>query len=108
MLNHIRTRQIVQSLLYASILTLVSSLPGLPLSYYSNFVIEARHGFNKSTVGLWITDQLKGYLLGAAIGLPVLAGFLKVIEWSGDWFIPALMLFLWVSFSPGFVDNNRH
>ena len=41
-------------------------------------------------------DQVKGYALGAVIGMPILAGFLKVIEWAGKGFVPFLMLFMLV------------
>ncbi|KAL7420518.1 zinc metalloprotease [Cryptotrichosporon argae] len=84
----------VHSLLWATALTLTSALPGLAWSYYFNFVLEARHGFNKSTPALWVSDQLKSWALAAAIGLPFLAGFLKVIEYAGDSFVPWLMLFM--------------
>jgi STE24 endopeptidase len=72
----------------------LSAIPSLPLSAFGTFGIEEKHGFNKSTWGLWVTDQLKSYALGAVIGLPVLAAFLKIVDWAGDWFIPALMVFL--------------
>lgn len=60
-------------------------------------MIEDRHGFNKSTLGLWVADKLKEQLLFAAIGLPLLAGFLKIIDWAGDNFVGYLMLFLCVA-----------
>ncbi len=69
-------------------------LPSLPISFYSTFVIEERHGFNKSTVGLWIMDQLKGWFVGAAVGLPVLAAFLAIAGWAGKGFVAWLMAFL--------------
>jgi STE24 endopeptidase len=81
-------------LLYAAFFTIVTSLPSLPLSAFATFGIEEKHGFNKSTWGLWVTDQLKSYAIGAVIGLPVLAAFLKIVDYAGDWFIPALMVFL--------------
>lgn len=39
-------------------------------------------------------DTLKGWLVGAVIGLPFLAAFLKIIDWAGDSFVPYLMVFL--------------
>jgi hypothetical protein len=86
--------QITHSLLYAGLFTVLSAIPSLPLSAYNTFHIEEKHGFNKSSWGLWVTDQIKSYALGAVIGLPVLAAFLKIVDWAGDWFIPALMVFL--------------
>lgn len=76
------------------VLTVVSAAPSLPWSYYYHFVLEERYGFNKQTVRLWAMDQIKSYALGAAIGLPILAAFLKVIEWAGKGFVPFLMLFM--------------
>ncbi|WVR04304.1 hypothetical protein IAU60_001304 [Kwoniella sp. DSM 27419] len=89
-----QNRVITHSLLWMTCLTLVTSLPGLPWSYYQTFTLEQKHGFNKSTVQLWVTDTIKTYALGAVIGMPILAGFLKVIEWAGKSFVPWLMLFL--------------
>lgn len=86
--------QITHSLLYATFFTILTSIPSLPLSAFGTFGIEEKHGFNKSSLSLWITDQLKSYALGAVIGIPFLAAFLKIVDWSGDWFIPALMGFL--------------
>ncbi|WWD21951.1 hypothetical protein CI109_106439 [Kwoniella shandongensis] len=85
---------ITRSLLWMTVLTLTTGIPGLPWSYYHTFILEQKHGFNKSTFGLWIADTIKTYALFAVIGLPVLAGFLKVIEWAGKSFVPWLMLFL--------------
>lgn len=90
-------------------LTGISALPSLPWSYYYHFVLEEKYGFNKQTVRLWAMDQIKGYALGAIIGLPILAGFLKVIEWAGKGFVPFLMLFMQVFLSGGVInsDDNR-
>src|SRR6478609_6070690 len=33
-------------------------LPGLPLACWSQFRLEACYGFNQSTLGLWISDQV--------------------------------------------------
>jgi STE24 endopeptidase len=39
-------------------------------------------------------DQIKTYILMAVIGLPFLAGFLKIVEKAGRGFVPWLMLFV--------------
>jgi STE24 endopeptidase len=75
---------------------MISSITSIPLSLYSTFVIEERHGFNKSTFKLFITDTIKGWLVGGIIGLPFLAAFLKIVDWAGDSFVPYLMAFLYV------------
>ena len=51
--------------------TLVTSIIDLPLTYYRQFVLEEKFGFNKMTLGLFISDLLKNSVIGAAIGLPL-------------------------------------
>ena len=75
----------------------LSSLPSLPLSIYQTFVLEQKHGFNKTTPALFVTDLLKSWAVGFVIGAPFLAGFLAVFKWAGSRFVPWLMAFLYVS-----------
>jgi len=67
---------------------IISGLLDLPLDWYRQFVLEQRFGFNKMTRRLWWSDQLKGALVGAVIGLPLLWVVLTLMEKSGDlwWF----------------------
>lgn len=68
--------------------TLVSQLLfSLPLEYYSQFVLEEKYGFNKLTIGLWITDTIKSLLLSMTFGPAIAVGFLKIIDYYGDSFI---------------------
>jgi STE24 endopeptidase len=61
-----------------------SSLLDLPFDWYRQFVLEQRFGFNKMTPGLWLADMVKGALVGAVIGLPLLWVILALMEKSGD------------------------
>lgn len=63
---------------------LLSGLVDLPFSLYKQFVIEARHGFNRMTVALFASDLLKQTLLGIVIGAPVLATVLWLMEAMGS------------------------
>lgn len=62
---------------------LLLGIPNLPLSWWEQFRLEARFGFNKSTLGLWISDKVKGALLGIAIGWPLLAALLSLVSVAG-------------------------
>ncbi len=62
----------------------ITSLLDLPLEYYAQFVLEERFGFNKMSVQLWLFDILKGTLLGAALGLPLLWVVLMLMGKTGD------------------------
>lgn len=71
------------------------SLPSLPFEWWSQFRIEQRFGFNKSTPGLWIADKLKGLALLLVIGFPLLWGLLSLVRWVGDswWWWGFLLMF---------------
>jgi STE24 endopeptidase len=63
---------------------LIGGLIELPLSLYQTFVIEQRFGFNKMTFKLWLGDLVRSTLLGAAIGLPIIALILWLMGAAGD------------------------
>ena len=59
------------------------ALPGLPFDWYSQFRLEDRFGFNTTTLKTWCLDRLKVALLALALGCPLLALVLKLVEWTG-------------------------
>jgi STE24 endopeptidase len=63
---------------------LVMTLVDIPTNVYQTFVIEEKFGFNKSTKQQFIKDQLLQLALGAAIGLPLLALILWVMDSIGS------------------------
>jgi STE24 endopeptidase len=67
---------------------IVSGALELPFDYYRQFVLEERFGFNKMSVRLWLMDMVKGALVGAVIGLPLIWVVLKLMESAGAlwWF----------------------
>lgn len=73
----------------------ISSLIDLPLSVYSQFVIEARHGFNRMTPALFVSDLLKQTVLGVAIGAPVIA----IVLWLMDAMGNGWWLWVWLFWS---------
>lgn len=58
-------------------------LADLPLEWRRQFGLEARFGFNTTTPRTWWLDRVKGLLLGAALGLPVLMLILQLFHWAG-------------------------
>ncbi len=70
---------------------LAMSLPGLAFDGYADFRLEQRFGFNTITLGTWWGDRLKGLLLAALLGYPLLALVLKLAGWTG----PGWWLWAW-------------
>jgi STE24 endopeptidase len=73
----------------------VSGVIDLPFDYYKQFVLEEKFGFNKMTPGLFFLDLLKGLLLGAAIGLPLIWVVLSLMAKAGSWW----WLYAWLVWS---------
>ncbi|PKM12062.1 MAG: peptidase M48 [Gammaproteobacteria bacterium HGW-Gammaproteobacteria-3] len=63
---------------------LVMTLIELPTHVYQTFVIEEKYGFNKSTVQQFVKDQLLQLGLMVALGLPILALILWVMDSIGS------------------------
>ena len=63
--------------------TLIGGLIGLPLSLYQTFGVEQRFGFNNTTPKLWVSDMLKGLLVGMVLGLPILWLVLWLMQAGG-------------------------
>jgi STE24 endopeptidase len=79
-------------------LMIVSSLVSLPFDLVRTFRIEARFGFNKMTVKLYVLDAIKGLALSAVIGIPLLLVAFWLMEKMGGlwWFY---LWLVWLSFS---------
>ncbi|MDD5267031.1 MAG: M48 family metallopeptidase [Methylococcales bacterium] len=63
---------------------LILTVIEIPTSVYQTFVIEEKFGFNKSTVNQFVKDQFLHLGLGAAIGLPLLALILWIMDNVGS------------------------
>ena len=72
---------------------LISTVMSLPFDWYGTFVLEEKFGFNKSTLKLWIVDILKNQALMVVFGVPLLSGFLAIIQKTGNQFFYYLWLF---------------
>jgi STE24 endopeptidase len=89
---------LLQQVALLAAFTALGALLELPLSWYRTFVLEQKHGFNRMTLRLWLTDGLKGTLVGAAIGLPVVALLLWLMQAAGPlWWLWAWAL--WMAFN---------
>jgi STE24 endopeptidase len=77
---------------------LVTSAINLPMSIYRTFGIEAKFGFNRTTIGLFIGDLLKGLAVSLALGGPLIFIILYLMDRSGSlWWLYAWVV--WVAFT---------
>lgn len=92
-----------QGLLFFLGLMILRQLLDLPFSWYRNFRIETRYGFNTMTPRLWLTDQAKGFVLSLLLAGLLIAGALWLVRvspaawWLWVWgFITCFSLFVMV------------
>ena len=77
-----------QGIIFCLAVGAVFFIIGLPADLYATFRLEARFGFNKTTVKLYVADKLKGLMLGLVIGVPFLFVVLWLMEAMGRyWWI---------------------
>ena len=87
----------------------LQSLIGLPFSAFRVFVIEQRFGFNRMTVGLFLSDLVKHTLLGLALLVPLLLAVLWLMErmgpiwWLAVWGLWTAFLLVLMMIVPTFI-----
>lgn len=86
--------EIITGLCFMGILFAAQIIIMIPFQLYDTFVIEEKFGFNKTTLKTFIIDQIKGLILMALIGGPILA----IILWIFD-SIDMAWLWAWAAFT---------
>jgi len=77
---------------------LLQALVGLPTTLYRTFGVEARFGFNRMTVRLFIVDLVKHMLVALALGVPLLLAVLWLMGRMGEhWWL--YVWIVWVLYS---------
>jgi len=73
--------------------SVIGSVVDLPFEWWRTFRLEQQFGFNHMTPGLFFADLVKGAVVGAVIGLPLLAAVLWVMGATGGlWWLWAWAL----------------
>ena len=74
----------------------VSGVLFFPVNYYSGFYLEHKYDLSNQTFIKWILEDLKGLLIFAAIGIPILLAFYFSLKtFGGIWWLPfAILLFI--------------
>jgi Zn-dependent protease with chaperone function len=52
---------------YVCLLTLINEVVGLPLGFYTGFVLERRYGLSNERFGAWVIDQIKALAIGLVL-----------------------------------------
>jgi STE24 endopeptidase len=74
----------IAPVIFVALVVLTGAIVDLPIEAWRRFRLEQRFGFNRMTPALFVADTLKGALVGAALGLPLLALVLWLMRASGE------------------------
>ncbi|MDA9727272.1 M48 family metallopeptidase [Acidimicrobiaceae bacterium] len=86
----ITSSNVLGAVLLGLLLIIIEEIISIPISIYSTFVIEERHGFNKTTRKTFVTDIIKGLIISGAISSILYATVIFIIISAGDlWWIYA-------------------
>jgi len=102
--------EILQSLIFIGLFKVFNDIINLPQDLYNTFVIENKHGFNHTTLKLYIIDEIKSNLLLVLFGAPLISIFLKIIQKTGDkfyvyvWIFMAIVQLLALIIYPNFIQ----
>ena len=89
----------VSSLLFVFGFLTINYIVTLPIELYEKFKIDKKYGFNKSTVKLYIIDQLKGLVLSVLIGSPLILGVIFFVEHYQLWWLYSFgLIFFFIVF----------
>ncbi|PVZ96551.1 hypothetical protein BB558_007532 [Smittium angustum] len=86
--------EITHSILFFIATTLINSVLNVPFDLYGTFVVEEKHGFNKQTISLYLSDFFKTFALTASFGSLILSGLLWTIKRTGSSFYYYVMIFM--------------
>ena len=80
--------------LFLVITSIPESILSIPFDLYSQFKIEKKFDFNKMTIKLWITDQIKNLILSLILGalLSLAASFVFIKFTNSWWFLLSAIL----------------
>jgi STE24 endopeptidase len=53
---------------YVFLLSVLNEIVGLPLAFYSGFLVERRYGLSNEHIGSWLVDQGKSFAIGLVLG----------------------------------------
>lgn len=89
---------IARGIALIALVTLFMTVAELPFGLYRTFRIEERFGFNRMTPALFLADLAKSLLLAVALGFPLAACVLWLMQAAGSyWWTYAWLV--WVAFN---------
>lgn len=85
--------EILISCIFMFLNSCIGIVKDIPFKIYHTFVLEEQHGFNKQTVGFFIKDQIKAFVVTQVLMIPIICAIIYIVQYGGDHFFLWLWLF---------------
>lgn len=85
--------EILISCIFMCLTSCLDVVKDIPFKVYHTFVLEEKHGFNKQTIGFFIKDQIKAFIIKQILMIPIISAIIYIIQNGGDQFFLWLWLF---------------
>ena len=82
---------VVEGVVFFSLWIILQVVASLGFSAYHTFVMEEKHGFNRTTVGLFLLDTIKGLAVSLVIFALALSAGIYLVSHTQNWW-----LWLWL------------
>lgn len=82
--------ELAQTLIFFAVVGIIEMTLDLPTSLYSTFVIEARFGFNRTSLRTFLSDGLLSIFFSAIFGAPIIVALFYTLQFFASW--PSLVL----------------
>ena len=80
--------------IYVMGLSLITELAGLPLAFYTGFLLERRYGLSNERLSAWLKDQAKSFAISIVLGGGAAVLIYALIRrFPSGWWLPAGALF---------------
>lgn len=86
--------EIIHSCIFMVFNAFLSTILSIPFSYYRKFVIDEKYGFNNSTIKLFVSDIVKGFLVENILESILYSVLIFLYRWAGNKFIYLALLFI--------------
>lgn len=85
-------------LVFVSIIGIAGSILFFPLNFYSGYILEHRYKVSNQNLFKYFLEKIKGLLVSAVIGIPILILFFWVIrEFQTAWWLPFAVFMFFIS-----------
>lgn len=88
--------EVLTTWIFVILMTVFDTVINLPFSLYGTFVVEQKHGFNKSTIGLFFKDKAITLALTFVLSMLILPLIIWIVRIGGPYFYFYVWVFLFV------------